>query len=505
MQQVVFDFELLQEQGSYFDLLALLCFAINKLKPDIQEKTFQEFKKNYESIIKQRNARFPGLLAKGKGRPTLYYELSEDVIRSIQSLFVSQEINNCAMLLAVTQAIDELIEPDINLDEFFKGKKSPVFDISAQGRQSAGVSEFFYSFDALNSVTKNSFGELVPKKACAWSKQGKRSMEGVELRPLSILQNYLWIPPDEEWTARHIALKNDLGSNGQIKIVSSPIGCRAPFIVTKNAVNKAFHIRYLQDAEDEIVERIKKVIDIAVNEKADIVMFPEMMASPNCIVRCAEYVQSKNDAYNPQLVLLPTCEYQKEGQWVNELVCLDADGFCVLEYHKQHPFIYEENNDQKEVYFEPICSDGVFYIIHASNVGRIGIVICSDVFKQGYLDALIKKYKITLLLHVAFSSGEDLLMRKLAVTEERMCDVVFCNTCSAWDMSEKPMSDRGEVKLQNNATISAYIPNGHAKKERKRPDDCKETKNCAGCAIITSVSRHYNDNIKEVQRKLLGT
>lgn len=507
MWEVTSKYELVRG-GTFYDLIAFLCWAIHGLPRAVQTKLYKDFTSRYQEICSARDIKYPFLSAKNVATPICPDGLSEDMIFQLQPLFSTEESADWLMILAVAVAVDELVE-------FFPNRRKLTLpqhcwdvskpDLFSGHPSSAGVSESFYSLPPLNGKTYADFGEVFPRIPHAWKKGGSRNLESVQFSPLSFLCNYIWIPPGSKWTGEHLLLLPRRDSNqSSLRIFLSSLSCHAPFQVDTVPASPGapgrcseFHIRYLDKPAAQITARIKQIIDKAIKEQADIVVLPEVMGSPTCIQESAAYLQKMARGGYPLLFLLPTVEYQTNGGWVNQLIGLDAEGYGIFGYNKQHAF--QVDSEEGQSFFEPIQPDGRFYVVHIPNVGRVGFIICSDVFEDGYVEHMVKQYKLTVLFHIAFSFGRDLLQRGVSVTNEQMCDVVICNTCAAWDDTKLPEEERPSVEVPDNATVASYVPNGHEKATSiKTFSGCGKTDKCQGCMLSIEIPTGYKDEIPPI-------
>lgn len=488
---------------TFFDLLSLLCFGIRSLPEERQEAVYRIFSAEYEEYYRRVRARFP-FLAGGESRfPVYYYSLSpEHAARILEALASAQSDSQWADILSVIEAIDQLLVLEENLKKYLLDKRCPVEPPDAAEQGGAQVSQYYYRFDALNPATK-AYGLILPQESCRWRRTSGRSMDSVAFHPLSVMRNYTWVRPDFNYRIVNLYADFQLSSGQRLKLVTSPLAAQAPFLLHCKKESRTFEIEYLDESAPAVESRLKKVFDIAVQEQAHIVMFPELMASPASIRWCEEYIRKNWQMRFPNLILLPTCEYARGQGWVNELTALDADGCRIFRYHKQHPFRLEKRRrdgtgggTQEEpfgFFDEPIQADRVIYIVHVPHVGQIAFLICADVFRPGYLDDLTRQLRATLLLHVAFSPGEDLLGRMLATAKRDLCDVVLCNTCAAWDEAEKNPADRAPVRILDKRMVNIYLPYGH-----KYPDapqspllTCAQP-TCSGCAFVIEIAGQYS-------------
>lgn len=354
---------------TYYDLLAFLCWAISNLDDYQRKGLYKDFTKNYASIMDRRCTRFSFLTAKGTQGPIKYDALTSQMYLELQELFVAEETADWPMILAVAVQIDTIIEYEPNLRDFTR--KRPVFDVSGVkcppvDMKPIDVSNYFYSLNSLNPKTDSTFGEVLPRIPHRWARAETRSLASVQMNPLSYLKNYMWLPPSNtEWIVEHLLIQPINRNNRATKIITSPLSCQAPFLIEKKE-DSYFNIKYIDEGSRQITSRIKSITDAAIAKQADIVVFPEMLATLECVAQCSDYFRRRTGKKCPYLFMLPTIEYQRNGKWVNQLIALDADGYCVFGYNKQHPFILESKDKggkgEKLKFYEPIEKESLTQI-----------------------------------------------------------------------------------------------------------------------------------------------
>lgn len=490
------------QQYTFYDLLAILCCEMQRLPQARQGDIYRVFSANanYAKYHKSIRERFPFLTVSCDQSAVYYYSLTPKQAKQILGALGSAKSDfDWAAILAIIEAIDQLLELKENLGRFLQDKRCPIAPLSPDEQAHARVSQYYYRFEALNPATKG-YGLLLPREPCQWERTSSRSMDSVGFRPLSVMKNYLWVRPDIDYQIVNLHSDFHLSSDPRLKIVTSPLSSQTPFLLHCHPESSSFEIEYLDACTPATNARLKKMIDISVQERANITMAPELMASADSIHDCAKHIQDSWQLDLPNLILLPTCEYAGEQGWVNELTALDADGGCIFTYHKQHPFQLDkkrsgESSDAEpadpEVFYEPIQADKVIYLLHVPGIGRIGFLICSDVFRPGHLDFLTQELKVTLLLHTVFSPGSDLLDRMLATAKRDLCDVVMCNTCAAWDEAEKNPDERAPVEISDKPMVNIYYPYGHKyNSPQPLPVTCTQ-QGCTGCAFVIEVASTY--------------
>lgn len=488
--------------GTFYDLLAVLCYRINILPVHIQRGAYMEFKCRYEKYYQDAITLFPFLSMQGKETLTLYSDMScDEAIKILSATAVNENINLAARLLAVIVAIDTALDLDYNLSVYLTDKRCCA-------NEDGNISQCYYAFEALNDRTLQCYGKLIPREECIWERKSYRNADTVAYEALSFLKNYIWLPPDSEFKLQNLYTDFKIPEKRGLRIVFSPLSAKAPFLINTPQETTTFEVEYCNNCSYQTDTRLMAVTDYAVHENADIVFFPELMAAKENVYNFIKYIKQNWSCKYPHLILLPTCEYKQNEMWINSLTALDCDGNIVFTYNKQHPFQWDKkcqtDDDRIESRFEPIMPDNMIYVIHVPGIGRIGFMICSGIFKPGYLEYLLGQLKLTLLLHISFSPGKDLLMRKLQYSISKSCDVVLCNTCAAWDEIIKKPSERVDVKINKNDFISVYCPFGHKQTSICAKDVSCGTKRCKGCAFFLELSADYSGIITSPIQTYLG-
>lgn len=490
---------------TYYDILAMLCSKIHSLTEDIRNRLYEIVDSNLDAYILSAAKHFPCLALKGKMPLPKYHDVDESMASELLDFADSTEIEKLGIVLGSISLIDTAMDLGRNFKSFIEGKNCRGV---SDGEY---ISDGFYAFDALNYNTRDDFGVVLPYLSCAWEKNSDRTLETVAFMPLAlVLKNYIWVPNQSFWKINNLYTDmKRVGINAvlipdtqPLKIVSSPVIKHSPFYANLNKDDRVFYIQYQDLYDDDILNRMKKVIEYSFREYADIVIFPEMMGREKCISLCKDYIGEDVSAKRPQLYIMPSREYCKDGQWYNTVDILDEEGECIFKYNKQHSFVYDhKERDMKKVsYKEPIVPDGNICVIHASGIGRIGLIVCSDIFKDGYLEWLIKNLKLTLLLYPVFSAGKDLLVRKLSIAHMLSCDVLMCNTCAAWEDFLIPPAERPSNEGFDSTFINVYYPYGHLPAGDTKQRILCGKKDCTGCVFVTSICKDYRCDACQIQQ-----
>ena len=355
-----------------------------------------------------------------------------------------------------------------------------------------------WSFVALNSNYQEVSGALVPKFKTMWEKENIRTSQELDFSPFSLLPHYLWIPQtieNEKWESTHLYISDkSIGINRDepLMVITSSGQRENTFKFHCDDEIKKFIIeKYNDDACKRLQEKIKYVLDSAANQNAHIVLFPEMMASQQLQSNMCHYLSESNNEY-PALICLPSTEFaisKEANKYCNSTLIVNGSGEKLTEYHKQHPFRFDQESKTKidemgnpliEYYYEPIEPDRKINVFHVKGVGRIGLVICADVFHKNLLNYLFDVLQINVLLVMAYTKGTDIFFRALNAANIAYCDVIWCNACAAYD---KP--------LQAAPVISCFSF-GHKQKQQHICQYCGKGKDeCRSCLAMIKIATEY--------------
>lgn len=504
--------------GSLYDFMAAFCFFVDSLEDEQKKELCRMFASDPNLYSKGVTAILPFL--EPEAGNVLYYSLTTGQRSELQNFWhCALKEKDYALLLGALYLMDRGLSHKENLDIFFTGRAASLVDDPDNAR-----SEQYISFKSLNETTADSCGLLLPRLFCMWEKRNSncnaRSVSDAALNPLSAcLSNYYWVPKQQwdvtnfyaDWSETGLE-KSQLTAESFV-IVASPLDRHAPFTVDfVKAKPNRFEIHQFERYNDLIIPRFQATIDYAFRTSASIVVFPELMGTEECILKGEQYIAGQDASRNtPSLFLMPTIEAEHNGEWANTLRILDRNGDCIFHYHKQHPFRFDKKgydmmHSEIEHYYEPIHEDKRVCIFHVPGIGRIGVMICSDIFYEGYLEFLLRDLKLTLLLYPVFSSGRDLMERKLSMASTYSCDVVLCNTTAALDNMERSTDRKKQNGSAQEDFVCVYYPYGHKENARisGKVDCCLYDGQCTGCLFSICIASNYycntvNEGIKQIK------
>lgn len=467
----------MEKKNNIYDILACICFFINQLSIDEKKYIYQDYFTDQNKHKKYIEEKIDFLNRKSILGKVYYDQFNDDEIRGIFDKIIqwSKTNNDKKYLVAMLSYLEDYIDFEASFERFISNECNDK-------------NEYRSCFIALNSNTKDTYGKLLPCFNHNWKKNSKRSPSSLNADPISVMKKYIWIENFKEWSVKNLYIHKLKADSSFLRIACSPLSSQCPFDIKYEEIGaNFFHIKYKEEQDmfvniKNILSHISATYD---SNPKDILVFPEMMSSLNCLENSQKYISENWMESYPPLIFLPTCEYEvSPNKWVNSLKVLNNRGEEVFVYNKQNPF--QLDKDDKK-YFEHIMPDKKITIIHVKGIGRIGVLICSDVFDINLTKFLFEEIKISLLLVQAYSEGIDMFFQKM---QQASCDVVWCNACAA--------------HTRNNNEVVAYLPKGHKYSNTNYTVKNKCDKECQGCLKEVIIPLSYECNEMQIIDELLG-
>lgn len=201
---------------------------------------------------------------------------------------------------------------------------------------------------------------------------------------------------------------------------------------------RLFRIDGLKD-EEYVYDRCVAAAVRAATERADIVIFPEMLGSerligPEFYNEIAQKVK-QSGASMPGLILLPTWWHDN----TNALYVLDASGRQLCIQEKQFSFVYPNKKTEKNTggddleYYEDLKeADRTIHIIHIPDVGRFAFPICRDLLETGYVQLMLQQLRATFLICPSYTQHKTQFGLTAPSAIPYGCYVLWCNSCAAF-------------------------------------------------------------------------
>ena len=322
-----------------FDLLGWLCSVVSSFEAGEQETMYRIFssgKSGREKYYTKIEREFP-FLSRSSGELIKSFDMfSENQIDTIvQKVLVwKMQKNDRIFILAVLSYLERYFHFQESVKKFLLSRKQ--------------VADGVVAFSALNNNNEKELGaSLIPNFSPLWGNH-KRTTSALAQNPLSFVQNYIWVPHREPWNICNLYSENWTHEKGNpFKIVCSPLTNSATF--THKTVDreqyKEFEITgYLQERTEQVQEVIRRTIDYANDIGASIVLFPEMLASPDNQLETQHYIDDNDAIVDPAITVVPSSEHRNEGgDWVNE-----TNGILIKEERENERIAEEKAREEKE-------------------------------------------------------------------------------------------------------------------------------------------------------------
>ena len=224
-----------------------------------------------------------------------------------------------------------------------------------------------------------------------------------------------------------------------------------------------FYIKYNQESEKDNITRVTELLQSAVANKANIIVFPEYIMSPNMLDAISEQLsdiqQKRCDNFERVIAVFAgtSFEYYDSNKSNNVLHILKEDGQDIgARYYKFSPFLTQANEfvhgadygsaEPKGFSGESAAGEENIFnnwellsdrgkectLIDIDGVGRVLPAICRDVIDGLYTDTLAKLFMPSLIMIPAWSSSVNSFRSRLSVLAETIhTSSLLCNCCNA--------------------------------------------------------------------------
>lgn len=380
------------------------------------------------------------------------------------------------LVLMIIQKLDNLLKEEIEIYYKIFADKNAAYIVADKNDKKIDK--------CLNTNKDECNLQLLPKCACEWS---HNSREIIATNTINMyLKNCFYVQMEKlgKFELRNVYL-NRCFENAKktrvLKIGMTPLCNDVHLGIRKFEENGTsyFEIEDVKN-EDAIKETVLKQLEQAKENDVDIMMYPEMLGTPDTLNAIRESLEAFNEDEKeyPDLVLCPTVWKDRK----NVCVVFDRDGDVIVKQEKQYSFPYVEEG---RMYLEGIVPDNTIHLIHCEGVGRIAILICKDALQREYLHMLLECLKVTLVLIPSFSTGSYDFDDMIQMCRSYDCCAVWINTCSASKL-KKNASNTIDVK-------GRFLRAGKATSERKNINleyktcKCEEGAECTECIYISEL------------------
>ncbi len=230
--------------------------------------------------------------------------------------------------------------------------------------------------------------------------------------------------------------------------------------------------------EAHIEERVDAAYLEACRRKADILFFPEMLATQKLAQMNDPFFDvaleaEQENLYSPQLVLTPT----RWSDYSNILYVHNGGGERVLSQHKQYAYPHKYHG---RIYEEDIRnSKAIISVLHIPGLGRLAFPICMDFIQPEYSQVLVDVLRSNLHICPSYSSGKTIFEFSSLGSIAAGCITLWGNSCEVGYKKDEDENYLGFVSFPGRSKnyIKRFVPSC----EGSCPGNCK------GCLFLTDI------------------
>ncbi len=408
-----------------------------------------------------------------------YTERQKDLVRNVLKMedqlepFGESEWNQCTLPFFILMAIDEYVNQTGN-----------------ERTESGPLNQLYHDRIFVYTNTVNCMTDEVIDNTVILSASLRN-----ELKHLIIIERKD-IPAEIKSPPRivKLALGKDDGERKRVlegkvlKAAVIPFACRNMIEIIHDE-GALFHIGYVPGHREWSVNRALTLLHKALEEKANIIIFPEFVcekAVQEAIREELERLYWESPDKTAGLLLVIAGSRWDNGNNIADI--LGYDGTLLGRQYKYER--YSDGKDEAGSLIENLKNPGKeCTIVEIENLGSVMTGICRDIVAESYLARLTAIFKPQFLLVPAWSrsvyKGFKSQMESITAKNFRTCSIL-CNCCEAY---EKEMPDKREIGLVVTPCKEKTIVKG--KTEWILRDNCREDCECNPCIFIVNMRMEY--------------
>ncbi len=289
------------------------------------------------------------------------------------------------------------------------------------------------SSNILNTNESETGIGILPRCTCVWARKSRQSFSYRRID--NYMNNIIVIEQRilDNITAEHIFIPQgffkSFDTSKKLKISATPLSSRSNFNIKfhKNSDFQVFTLDYIDKTSEHDNALVWSKILEAGRNKAEIIVFPEMLGNSSM----GDYIRSKLRSLNkqetediPSLIVLPT--YFADGK--NFAIILDKYGNELARQYKQNPYVMRCKHGE---YMENIIGSNQIEIFHYEGIGRFAIMICKDFLTTRYMERIMRGFMLTMIIVPAYSTGAYDFKMSFDLCAHDYCNVIWINSCAA--------------------------------------------------------------------------
>ncbi len=320
-----------------------------------------------------------------------------------------------------------------------------------------------------------------------------------KIRPTEIRHNFKWIrilekaeldvgmsPP--KLVTLHIdkydKIRKSIVQSRRLRVAIIPFG-REEVFRFERMQGGSFRVQYIDRCKQDVLTKALKLLENAIQQKANIIIFPEYVCFPEMQERIGSYLaeiyRKTPNRMKSLLLVIAGSGWTEENNNVARIY--SYSGKLLGEQYKYSP--YDGQDEKGERWIEGLRNPGKeSIIIDIPEIGSVMTAICRDISNRDQTEKIASIFEVDFLLVVAWSKslhgGFEKQLGNITEMNTTTSSLV-CNCCAAADESN---CERGIV-------VTPYkkrsIIQAKTKMIKSKDEQCE---NCAGC--IFSIPLSYN-------------
>lgn len=347
---------------------------------------------------------------------------------------------------------------------------------------------------------KNSYIYLAPKHNILDTAEEQLEFSHV-IRPLLIrnqLKNIIILeqqeikdkkPPEvvNLWISQQDEDRRNVLAGKKLKVVVIPFEKEKMVQFPSMESGILFRVKYTDWYKEHGKGHALKLLDLAIGQKANIVIFPEYVCEPSVQKAIGEHLRElykRKPKFMKHLLLVVAGSGWTEDD--NNVSCVYSyDGRILGRQYKTTKF--NRKTEDGEGYLEGLSEPGrETTIFEVEGWGDIMLAICRDVSDPEALRTLAERFRPQFLLVPAWSSsirnGFEQQLGDITAKNHRTCSVV-CNCCEAFGTKEENRDKSGMIvtPVKEGSLVKGkvdFIPRGA---------ECWKDGTCGGCVWMVEL------------------
>lgn len=278
-----------------------------------------------------------------------------------------------------------------------------------------------------------------------------------------------------------LQLRNQLQRQKKLKIAIIPDNKPKGFKFDEDSTpGSTFRVQYAP-GQDKEIQRYCNLLQVAVQNGANLVIFPEFFISPEILAGMKDWLaKNADESWMRHSALIAICAGTTWDEPDNNIMHLiDWQGIELGTYYKYSPFrALPPDAETSDTYgmCENLTTPGKkSLLIDIEFVGRILPAICRDVIDGNFTARLVKKFRPFMLVTSAYSSSVASFSRHyFSYASRYYVTSVLCNAC---DASKGGVLDLCSVPVKEESEMGCFTEK--ISKCEKWESDCPES-----CCIL---------------------